>query len=66
MFVTCKANGIGSYKQKGPNVHINKYILIEKARGQPHVTQNKTVPTHIPTAPANGYSRGANNLLASV
>jgi len=31
MFVTCKAKGIGSYNQKGPNVHINKYILIEKA-----------------------------------
>jgi len=64
--VTCNAKGIGSYNQKGPNVHINKHILIEKARGQPHVTQNKTVPAHIPAAPATGYSRGANNLLASV
>lgn len=66
MSVTCNVKGIGSYSQKGPNVRINKYILIEKARGQPHVTQNKTVPTHIPAAPANGYSRGANNLLATV
>lgn len=66
IFVTCKAEGIGSYNQKGPSVHINKYILIEKARGQRHATQNKTVPKHIPVAPANSYSRGANNLLASV
>jgi len=64
--VTCKVKGIGSYNEKVPNAHINNYILIEKARGRPHVTQNETVPTHIPAAPANGYSRGANNLLASV
>jgi hypothetical protein len=64
--VTCKTKEIESYNQKGPNVHINKYILIEKARGQRHATQNKTVPKRIPAAPANSYSRGANNLLASV
>lgn len=28
MFVTCKAKGIGSYNQKDPNLHINKYVWL--------------------------------------
>jgi hypothetical protein len=64
--VTCKAKGIGSDNRKSPNMHINKYVVTEKCPGQRPVSQNRTVPQRIPAAQANGYSRVANNLLATV